>query len=158
MPCPKVWLNETGTLLAVVGKEKSTREQRSRAVRRVFKNNAPELQGEERDKALREFLARDHWLRGAAVDQLSRREAGIVAERLMLRLQARLTVPPDRIKVLKMATTEYFKPSFIDENQAGQGNWREELLKLGREHLNEQELTTFRETLEPGYRPQPGEK
>ena len=157
----EAWLNDTGTLIAVVGKKESTRDDRVKAMERVLKTSGmaeAELQGDARDKTLRDFLAGVHWLRGASVDQLSRREAGIIADRLMARLQAKQSEVPERIEALKMAISEYFEHRFTQESKVDQDQWRQDLMTIGRNHLKHEELTMFRDTLEPGYRPQPGEK
>jgi hypothetical protein len=57
-----------------------------------------------------------------------------------------------------MAIREYFERCFTQESKVNQDQWRQDLMKIRRNHLKDEELIMFRETLEPGYRPHPGEK
>ena len=66
----EAWLNETGTVLAVVGKEGSIRESRSETVQSILEVSrvtAVELQGEAREIQFKSYVSGKDWYRGAGL-------------------------------------------------------------------------------------------
>jgi hypothetical protein len=161
----EAWLNDAGTSLAVVGEGNSSREARARTVETqlvgVFGKSATELQGEARDRELKSFLSGSDWYRGTQVDSLSRREAGIIAVRLLRRVQARVIVSGETARAFEIALTEAFKRHIIREPgqpASAETSRHDDLLTVAREHLDEKGLAAFRQSLANGYRPGPNEE
>jgi hypothetical protein len=162
----EAWLNGTGASLAVVGKENSSRESRAQAVKTqlesVFeKNSASELQGEARDQELKSFLSGNGWYRGAQVDTLSEMEAGIIAARLLRRVQARMKLSDETARTFEIALIEAFKRHNIrapGQPAPTQKSRHDDLLKVAREHLDEKGVVAFLHSIADGYRPEPHER
>lgn len=161
----EAWLNKAGTVLAVMGAENSTPESRAKVVQSVLEKRnvkATGLEGVARDQALKDFDSRTGWYRGGAVDQLSEQEAGIIAARLLRRMQAKVSLPDEKAKPLEAAFTDVFKRRYTrdrskpDQTPPDRGN--DELLKLAREHLDEKGVAALKEALASGLRPLPNEK
>jgi len=159
-------LNTEGTKLAVVGPENSARESLAEAVKSVLEPRNvqyKQIEGENREKTIKEFQSRKGgWYRGAEVDELSKREADIIAARLVRRVQAKVTLPEEKAKALEAAFAAVFKRRFTrapdQPDQAPLAQRNSELLKAAREHLDEQEMAALKEALRAGYRPQTGEQ
>lgn len=106
----EAWLNKAGTVLAVVGAENSTPESRVKAVQSVLDKRdvtATGLKGTARDTALKDFESRSGWYRGVEVDQLSKQEAGIIAARLVRRLQAKVSLSEEKPRHSKLRSPTY---------------------------------------------------
>jgi copper chaperone CopZ len=162
----EAWLNSAGTVLAVVGTEGSTRESRAKAIRAILQAKegaaAAELEGDAREKQLKSFASGDGWYRGAEVDTLSKQEAGIIAARLVRRIQAKVRVPDDKAKALQLGFADAFnrcitsKPDTPQESRLQQYN--EQLLKVAQANLDDKGVGVFKEALAQGYSPMSGEK
>jgi hypothetical protein len=158
----EAWLNQEGTLLAVVGSRTFTAERHARVVKATLGAEdilSEELRGEARAIALKDFLAGADWLRGTDVDQLSSREAAIIAVRLVRRLQTKAAVSEQVANSLAAAITQFFKERFLrDRIEPGQVDHSgEELVKIATAYLDERSIGEFAHTLEEGYRPARGE-
>jgi len=119
----QAWLNDTGTVLAVVWVENDGQETRTKAVQAVLGKNgltATELDGEARDTALKSFLSADLWYRGADVDSLSKQEAAIIAARLVRRVQRKMEVSAETAKTLETGLTQAIMKAYND-GFVGQG-------------------------------------
>src|SRR5260221_4797779 len=112
----EAWLNETGTVLAVVGKEGSSRESRSETVQSILKKSrvtAVELQGEAREIQFKSYVSGKDWYRGAKVDNLSKREARTIAARLVHRIQAKVPLVQVKANALVISVANVFERKFI---------------------------------------------
>lgn len=161
----EAWLNKAGTLLAVVGAENSTPKSRLKAVQSVLEKRdvkATGLKGVARDMALKDFESRSGWYRGGEVDQLSKQEAGIIAARLVRRLQTKVSLSDEKAKALEAAFTDVFKKRFTGNSdkskQASLDQRNDELLKAAREHLDEKGVEALKEAVASGLRPVSNEK
>lgn len=161
----EAWLNKAGTVLAVVGAENSTTKSRAKAVQSVLEKRdvtATGLEGVARDTALKDFVTRTGWYRGGEVDQLSKQEAGIIAARLVRRLQAKVSMSDEKAKALEAAFTDVFKKRFTGNadksKQTPLDQRNDELLKVAREHLDEKGVEALKEAVASGLRPVPNEK
>ncbi|MBI4657566.1 MAG: hypothetical protein HY735_01745 [Verrucomicrobia bacterium] len=157
-------MNTEGTKLAVVRPENSARESLAEAVKSVLEARNvqyKQIEGENREKTIKEFQSRKGWYRGAEVDELSKREADLIAARLVRRVQAKVTLSEEKAKALEAAFAAVFKRRFTrapdQSDQAPLAQRNSELLKAAREHLDEQGMTALKEALRAGYRPQTGE-
>jgi hypothetical protein len=158
----EAWLNQAGTLLAVVGSKDFSDECRAHAVKAALQAEdmfSEELRGQERDAAFEDFLGGADWLRGTDVDQLSSREAGIIGLRLVKRLQTKATVSENVAHALVAAITAFFKQRFLrDRIQPEQVNHSgEELLRIAAAYLDGQAIDAFAHALQGGYRLRAGE-
>jgi hypothetical protein len=159
----EAWLNQAGTLLAVVGSKTFTAERCARVVKATLQAEdiaTEELRGQARAGALEDFLAAGtDWLRGTNVDQLSSREAAIIAARLVKRLQRKTAVSEQAARSLAAAIAAFFKRRFlrdrIEPEQVDHSG--EELIKIATAYLDERSMGAFANALEEGYRRGPGE-
>ena len=158
----EAWLNHEGTLLAVVGSKTFTDERRAQVVKATLEADdilSEELRGKARAAALEDFFIGADWLRGTDVDQLSSREAGVIALRLVKRLQSKAAISEEVACSLVAAITAFFKGRFlrdrIEPDQVDHSS--EELLKIATAYLDERAIGAFANALQEGYRPGPGE-
>src|SRR6266446_8809685 len=89
----EAWLNRAGTRIAVVWKPESNAEARGNVATKLQEQNATEIRGESRDEDLKDFSSGEGWYRGADVDRLSEEEAGIIAARLIRRVETKTPLP-----------------------------------------------------------------
>ena len=120
-----------------------------------------ELEGDEREMSLKQFQSRNGWFRGGQASRLSEEEAGILAARLVRRVQEKEKLSQAKVKKLESAITDIYKRRFSRDSQKGrpseQGT-REEVLKAGRELLGEKGMAALEAALSQGSRPQPKDK
>ena len=157
----EAWLNRPGTMIAVVWKPESKRKERIAAFKAVSEKEelkARELNRGEKKKALKDFLARDGWHRGSDVDRLSEEEAGIIAARLVGRIQAKVSVSEEKAKAIRSEFTGIFKRRFLGTQEKDEQDTEEHLLNVLRSHLDEKDVALLKETLPRNLRPLPGEK
>src|SRR5712691_12835326 len=114
-----------------------------------------EIRGESRDEDLKDFVSDKGWYRGADVDRLSEEEAGIIAARLVRRVQAKTKLAKDKAKGLQVALAKMFREQFTNEN-ANQKPVR--LKDVAGEYLDENQILILKEAIERGVRPLPNEK
>jgi len=158
----EAWLNREGTLLAVVGSKTFTDERRAQVVKATLEAEdilSEELRGQARAAVLEDFFVGADWLRGTDVDQLSSREAGVIALRLVKRLQTKAAISEEVACSLIAAITAFLKGRFlrdrIEPEQVDDSG--QELLKIATAYLDERAIGAFADALEEGYRPGPGE-
>jgi hypothetical protein len=158
-------LNEKGTLIAVMWAEAATRKARANTVETILAKKASvrkELAGAERTQALQSFRTGAGWYRGGAVDKLSEEEARLIAARLVRRVQAKVPLSEEKAAALQAGLADTFKRRFTrpsaESGRAPREQQKDEVLKVGREHLDEQGLAALQEALAAGVRPRPNEK
>jgi hypothetical protein len=156
----EAWLKETGTVLAVVGTD-SNSESRDSTIHSILEKKgvaATELKGEDRNAELKNFVSRQDWYRGDDVDSLSKREAAIIAARLVRRVQAKVKVSAESAKTLETGLAQAFIKAYND-GFAGQADkvptFTQELLNVARTNLDEKGFAAFQEAFAKGYLPQP---
>jgi mercuric ion transport protein len=161
----EAWLNNAGTVLAVVGMDGSTRESRAKAVQAALQANgeptATELAGDAREQQLMSFASGDGWHRGAEVDTLSKQEAATIAARLVHRVQAQVSLPDDNAKALQQGFVDAFNRTVAskpDKPQERLPQYNEELLKVAQANLDEKGVEAFKEALAKGIWPVADEK
>lgn len=170
----EAWVNRAGTVLAVIGSEKSGHESRTNAVQSLLleifeKQIATEIGGEARTVELIRFNSKDGWYRGVQVDHLSREEADIIGARLARRVQANVPLTDDKANALAAAVASVFKSQFLgDPSAPGISNKApakvsrperdEQLIKVARDHLDAAGVAVFAEAVRKGHRPLPGEQ
>ncbi len=158
----EAWLNETGTVLAVVGKEGSSRESRSETVQSILKKSrvtAVELQGEAREIQFKSYVSGKDWYRGAEVDNLSKREARTIAARLVHRIEAKVPLAREKASALEIGVANVFERTFIGPSNSDPTNKREQIIEelsaIAHQTLDEREVAAFKEAMARGVRPLP---
>lgn len=154
-PCvSEAWLNRAGTIIAVVWKVDSTSKTRDNAGALLKERNAKEIKGESRQKELSTFLSGRGWYRGADVDRLSEEEAGIIATRLVKRVQAKTTLMNDKAERLRQVLTDTFRKMFTE----GKNQEALSVQDLAGSFLDEKQVAALKEAIQRGVRPLKGEK
>jgi hypothetical protein len=159
----EAWLNETGTVLAVVGKEGSSRESRSETVQSILEKNGvtgTELEGEACQTQLESFISGMDWYRGAEVDSLSKREARTIAARLVHRIQTKVSFAQEKARTLEASVANVFERRFIGSSNNSDPTCEreqlaEELSRIAHEDLDVKEIVVFEEAVSKGIRPLP---
>jgi hypothetical protein len=157
----EAWLNRPGTTIAIVWKPEATREEQKATFESVSKNEklkARELKGAARKKALKDFAGRSGWHRGGDVDRLSEEEAGIIAARLVKRIQSKVSVSEEKAQAIQAEFTEIFKRQFTGAPTDDKKTTEERLLTVLSSQLDEKDVALLKETLPRSLRPLPGEK
>jgi predicted DNA binding protein len=104
--------------------------------------------------ALKELQSGKSWYRGAQVRRLSEEEAGIIAARLVRRVQAKTTLAQDKAEQLERVLTDAYRKRFAEENY-------EETLplrQLAGDLLDEKQIAILEQAIDKGYRPLPNEQ
>ena len=157
----EAWLNRTGTVLAIVGSDASDHQSISKAVESVLEKNGVtvnELAGDAYATELKNFIAGTDWYRGAEVDALSKIEARAIAQRIVHRVQATVTLVPDKAEALQAGIASTFAHRFIDPPNST-GSKRAQLIQdistLARANLNLKEITALEAAFAKGVKPLP---
>jgi len=157
----EAWLNRTGTVLAIVGSDASDHQSISKAVESVLEKNGVtvnELAGDAYATELKNFIAGTDWYRGAEVDALSKIEARAIAQRIVHRVQATVTLVPDKAEALQAGIASVFAHRFIDSPNST-GSKRAQLIQdistLARANLNQKEITALEAAFAKGIKPLP---
>ena len=157
-------MSRSGTQLAAAWAAAGSSKTRMSTVEAVLKKRkltVTEVTGRERRQALKDFQSGTNWLRADAVDQLSEEEAGVIARRLVSRVQARAPLTADKAETLRNALETGFKENFIGVPGRPRPSAEQErttFLEAAARYLSETELTALREAVAAGYRPLAGEK
>jgi predicted DNA binding protein len=113
-----------------------------------------EIQGKSRDETLKDFSSGTGWYRSADVDRLSEEEAGIIAARLVRRMEARTALAQDKAERLRTLLANALRKRFTEEQ------YQEPLSAspLAVEFLDEKQVAILKQALESGVRPLPNEE
>lgn len=164
----EAWLNRTGTVIAVVWKDRFTSSQKTSATENVFRENRIDMSpisGKKHRELLRDFDETKDWYRGTSVDNLSIEEADIIAKRLVTRVNAKTPLSESLKETLHNRFTSIIKNRLtatysadINVNESGVSgnlvqNVTDALKEAAKEYLNEKELTALDEAIAQGLRP-----
>lgn len=164
----EAWLNRTGTVIAVVWKKGTSPESRKAAADAVFEENNMSvlgLTGTEHQTLFNDFGNKKNWFRGTDVDKLSTEEAGVIANRLVARINSKTNLSKEKSNALKKefanAFESCFKKNYNSEmNSDKQKLWKEnnqkmeaDLLAVGEKYLTESELASLKEAIAFGLSP-----
>jgi hypothetical protein len=120
-----------------------------------------ELDGEARDIELKSFVSGDAWYHSADVDNLSKQEAGIIAARLVRRVQAKVALSEEKAKALAAGWAEVVARSFIGPDSSTatrKEELTEQLLKVVRGNLDQSQIAAFQEAIAKGFYPAADDK
>ena len=159
----EAWLNHTGTVLAIVGSDASNHESISRAVESVLAKNGVsfnELAGGAYATELKSFTAGTEWYRGTAVDALSKIEARTIAQRMVHRVQANVTLTPEKTAALEDGIANAFERRFFGSpDGTAPSSKREQLTEdistVARANLDQKEITALEAAFAKGIKPLP---
>lgn len=157
----EAWVNRPGAIMAIVWEPETRRAERAATLRAVAEKEQfkpRELNGAARKEALKAFLSREGWHRGSDVDRLSEEEAGIIAARLVRRIETRVSLSAEQAKTLRAEFTGILKRRLTGEQDDNESNTEERLLTVLRSHLDEKDVAELEKTLPRSLRPLPGEQ
>lgn len=157
----EAWLNGAGTIIAVIATDGADRETLASEVKSTLERrgtDGTELSGIERETALKNFSSRTDWYRGADVDQLSRREAAVIAARLVRRVQTKVPLPESTSRTLVVDLAQIIENRFISDVKPSKQEAEQEALNVVRKNLDEKGVEAFREAAAKGMRPLPEDK
>jgi hypothetical protein len=140
----EAWLKRSGTLLAVVWSEHSTASQRRSLAQTLLEQRevtAKELKGAARKQALKDFQSGSAWYRGAEVDRLSEEEAGILAARWVGRVGQKVKLNDQTAQALHGEFENALRRKLT--GQITRLQLRQEMLRAGREHLEEKDVAVL---------------
>lgn len=172
----EAWLNRAGTIIAILWNKTSSPELRITTANAVFKENkleVAEIKGKEYKEMLADFQEKKNWYLGTEVDKLSMEEAGVIAERLVYRINDIVVVNNDKTSLLTEEKKQNLKKGFADvfkkhfsKNYGSEINSDEknvvqkfktetenELLGVGKKYLNEKEMKALKDAIALGLRP-----
>jgi copper chaperone CopZ len=153
----EAWLNRAGTTIAVVWKPESDAETRRNVATELKEDRATEVEGASRDEGLKDFLSGKGWYRGADVDRLSEEELGIIAARLVRRVQAKTALAKEKAEGLQRALTDALRKKLTGDC-CGPNQKQSSLEDAARKYLDQEQIKILREATDKGVRPLPGEK
>ena len=158
----EAWLNRAGTKIAVVWKPESKAKARRSVATKLKEQEAAEIKGKPRDEAITEFLSGNGWYRGADVDRLSEEEAGIIAARLVQRVESKTTLPKEKAEALQHALADALKKRFTDDKTKQDQNAllksEDGLQQVAGQYLDKDQIPILKEAIAGGLRPLPNEK
>ena len=155
----EAWLNREGTMVAVVSEPGTTRKDLTKAAARVFRTHDIEAKELRDGEVAGRFASREGWLRGSDVDRLSMEEAGVIAERVLRRVDAKTPLSEKERSALRAKFKETIEARFIgNSGPSSREEWMERTMALAREVLNQEQLSALQGVLAQGFRPIAGEE
>ena len=160
----EAWLNRTGTVIAIVWKENTTPDLRTSVANAVFtenKLNVTAVSDDEEKTLMADFANKQNWYRNNNVDKLSMEEAGIIAERLINRVNAKTPLSKEKAENLKTEFIQAFENRYTKSYGSANDNKEQkvanqiegDLFSIGQKYLNESEMTALKEAIDMGLRP-----
>jgi hypothetical protein len=158
-------LDRQGKTLAIVWKGGTGAAARAMvvvAVRTAHKLSAEELTGGARDAALESFHSGGGWHRGADVDRLSEEEAGIISDRLVLRVVAKVPTISPKAELLRPVMADIIRECLVGSPDPLSARCREtfaaDLISVVGDHLSGAETDALLDAAKAGFRPLAGER
>ena len=150
--------------MAIVWEEPGSARSRLRSLNSLLKNgelSATDLPRDEQARAVNEFNSQTGWYRAEGMDQLSEEEAGIIAARLMRRIQQKTELSQEKAETLRIAMTNTLRDRLVglsEQPARSPAEEREAFLRKAAEYLSEIEVAALRDAIASGFRPLPGEQ
>jgi hypothetical protein len=161
----EAWLDRQGKTLAIVWREGTGAAARTIvviAIRKAHKLSAEELTGGVRDTALASFQSGGGWHRGADVDRLSEEEAGVIADRLVLRVMAKAPTISPKAELMRPIMADIIRECLVGSPDPFSARCREtfanDLIAVVGDHLSAAETDALLEAAKAGFRPLAGER
>lgn len=147
----EAWLSRAGTTIAIVWKENIPAKERQKMIHVVLdQQNAREINGKPRNKALKSFQTGSGWYQGAAVDRLSEEEAGIIAGRLVAKIGSLVSLPAGTATTLEKEFTTILARKLTGGGTHDPEQIHQQLLRVCQEHLPEGDIATLQKAREQG--------
>jgi hypothetical protein len=152
-------INHSGNILAIIWNETSNTETRKKLSDKIFKRYKIELEKIEStqyEKLLSDFENKKNWYLSKAVDQLSKIEANIIAQRFVDRTNLQTPLSEDKLKKLKEEIIFVLINIFTenDSDKASNSIIKEKkLLEVGSKYLNEEEIKSYKNAVALGITP-----
>jgi hypothetical protein len=128
----------------------------------VFKTHdveAEKAEMSERARVETSFASHAGWLRGSDVDQLSIEEAGLIAERVLRRVEAKMPLAANDKQVLRQRFKELIEARFIrNSGPTTREEWEQKVMEVARPVLGPEQTMALKEALALGFRPRAGEE
>jgi len=147
----EAWLNHAGTVIAVIWDDK-VGENKSGIAKKVFASynlTFTELTGNTSQKYLTDFIDGD-WYRGKEVDELSKIEAGRIADQVMEALNQKTTISENVAPKMRTDLEAFFKDELLsieDANVIYSGSywkkWDEGIADIGEKYLGKGNFPEF---------------
>ena len=140
----EAWLNRSGTVIAVVWKDKSQTE---KVAKPIFEENNieyTELSEEEAATYKKTFAKGKEWYRGGDVDKLSIEEAGTIAEAAVKFGLENKLLTKEEAKKIKEEIEKYFKVELVkirtaeQLNEDSENKFMEDMLKITEKHIGKE--------------------
>ena len=90
------------------------------------------------------------------MNRLSEEEAGIIAARLVRRVQAKTALAKDKAEGLQNAVADSLRKDLTGES-AGQSQKQTRIEEVAREYLDQDQIKVLSQAIEKGVRPLPNE-
>jgi hypothetical protein len=154
----EAWLNQTGTVLAVVRNTSFGHESPTKTVQAVLENHGlttVELEGAAREAELKSFLSGNAWYHSTDVDNLTKQESRIIAGRLLLRIRAKVALPDEKGEALEATFADIMARNALMglTPQSWTAATKEQLSKWASDNLNQDEIEAFQEAIAKGFLP-----
>ncbi len=159
----EAWLNHTGTVIAVKWKPNINTTTGENTLQSLFKERDMKVElvsGKEYDAMLKDFAKKTNWHRQGEMDKLSQIEAGVIATRLVARVNAKTPLNNETVSSLENGFLEVFSNRFTNQNankQTQADKLNNDLLAVGKKYLNEAKMNALQSAIGLGYRPVEGE-
>jgi hypothetical protein len=146
-----------------VWSDRGSSQARNEILQTILKSHkltATELTPAARSKTLKQFRSGAGWHRADDMDKLSEEEAGIIAARLLRRVQVKTPLSEIKATTLRNSLTDTLRERFVGSSARAYrpDEEREEFLKKASSYLTETELASLRDAFASGLRPLPGEQ
>lgn len=151
----EAWLNKQGNVIAVVWNENSSLENRNRAATNTFTKhnvNASQLMMDDYAKNLESFSSKEGWFKGADVNVLSKEEAGIIADQLLVEIRAKTSLKRSDEDAYKKEIQDVFYDFFLHFESLDELADAEvyktkllEIIKIGENYVGEGNMPTVDE-------------
>ena len=163
------WLNRTGTVLAVQWKPNTLPAQRESVARQAFAKSeltAEAVSGAEAATLAKSFGTGKNWYAASGVDQLSREEAVVIANRLVQRVQAQAPLMAAQQRTLAEQIKDAFSTGYTASasslsgtSETDRGNRvNQRILEASASSLSPAQQVALKAALAKGYRPVAGDK
>jgi hypothetical protein len=156
----EAWLNRTGTIVAIVWKDKPQTEQVAKPV--FEENNIQFAELTEKDAAAykKTFRKENEWYQGSNVDALSREEATTIAESSVKFALENNLITKDEADKIKKDVEAYFKIELVklrtneQLNEDSQNKFREGLFNIAEKYIGKERTQKAMELYEENCKKQ----
>lgn len=113
----EVWLNRTGTIIAVVWNQAESTKEQEQVAMGIFQlhniDAVPVKRAKKKNKLLVEFRTEGKWYKGTNVDQLSLEEAGVIADWTVGMAMDANIINNQEAETIKTDIETYFKTELV---------------------------------------------